>query len=116
MAEFKEILQIRQRMCDSTDRFCTGCPLQKFRDCKRPDLNEIDEYEKIIIQWAKEHPEQPYPSWAEWQRETFPDAPMVINLCNFAKCTSPCFESHCREWPIPADIAKRLGIKPKGEK
>lgn len=116
MAEFKEVLKIRKRMCDSMDQYCTNCPLERFDDCETPLIDEWDEYEKEIIQWAYGHHELQYPTWREWQDENFPDASIEANLCNFAKCNAVCPGSNCRDWPIPAEIAEKLHIPQKGAK
>lgn len=71
--------------------------------------------EKNIMQWAAEHPEPVYPTWAEWQAKNFPEGAAYICLLNFTDrkvCDEwgSCVE--CRAEPIPADIAEKLGIKP----
>lgn len=56
--EFKEAIKIRRRMCDYYAE-CDDCPLNKFADgCidAMIELGELDEYEKILEEWAKEHP------------------------------------------------------------
>ena len=56
--EFKEAIKIRERMCCYYQK-CKDCPLEKFADgCidAMRDLGEIDEYEKILEEWSKEHP------------------------------------------------------------
>lgn len=69
------------------------------------------------MQWAAEHPEPVYPTWREWQHSMFPDADVRISPCEFGsmdrfKCDDKtCTE--CMEQKIPADIAEKLGIKPK---
>lgn len=62
-------------------------------------------------------PEPQYPTWREWQRENFPNASETFTPCTFKSvdelgCNGMnC--STCEFEPIPADIAKKLGIKPK---
>lgn len=56
--EFKEAMKIRDRMC-SYHNECEYCPLNKLADgCVDAMINlrELDEYEKILEGWAKEHP------------------------------------------------------------
>ena len=123
MAEFQEVIKNARRLC-RTREFCNGCPLSLadevcyFDSICDPHIDiDFGKMEFIVTEWAKEHPEPQYPTWEEWQKENFPDADMVVNLCNFVECDKPCFESECRKWPIPADIAERLGIAPlKGAK
>ena len=44
------------------------------------------------MEWAEAHPEPEYPTWVEW-----------FNSMGGVDCGEP----------IPADIAEKLGIKPK---
>lgn len=56
--EFKEAMKIRKRICDYY-KHCNGCPLEKFEEGCVTTLvvfKELDEYEKILEEWAKEHP------------------------------------------------------------
>ena len=79
--------------------------------------------EQTVMQWAKEHPEPQYPTWKEWQNENFPDAPVEMSPCSFmsrerqgnimGKGCEFLVCSNCISAPIPADIAKKLGIRPK---
>jgi len=67
--------------------------------------------ERIVAEWAQEHPEPHYPTWAEWQEKEFPDAIHELTLCNFkaVRCPGDC--DACHNQPIPEDIAKKLGIE-----
>jgi hypothetical protein len=62
-------------------------------------------------------PELVYPTWEEWQKEKFPDASSSMHPCCFGPCerfddgSNDC--GNCMERPIPADIAEKLGVKPK---
>lgn len=56
--EFKEAIKIRRRMCNYYVE-CDDCPLYKpSRYCKNFPMSEeeIEEYEKILEEFAKEHP------------------------------------------------------------
>ena len=58
--------------------------------------------------------ENAYPSWNEVWKQVFPKATCVpCPVCNFGagECVTSCAE--CRARPIPAEIAEKLGIKPK---
>ena len=74
-----------------------------------------EEIERRVAQWEAAK----YPSWAEFQIEMFPNhkrgiCPMAfgVNCPNpGAAREKPCAE--CRSNPIPAEIAEKLGIKPK---
>ena len=103
---------------------CDKCPAGKLRSangaCLVRRIAKVDNCEKQIEwlrAWAAEHPVPRYPTWNEWQHSMFPDAGDNMNPCSFlshteCKCKwwSSCDE--CREQPIPADIAAKLGIKP----
>lgn len=56
--EFKEAIKTRKRMCDYYKN-CNCCPIEKFEDGCMITLEgaeELDEYERILEEWAKEHP------------------------------------------------------------
>lgn len=57
MAEFVEVIKQKERMCDSFSE-CIKCPLAKnnIRDCVAFEFHNAEEAEKIIMEWAKEHP------------------------------------------------------------
>ena len=61
-----------------------------------------------------------YPSWIEWWKTTFPDADKD-SICPrqfLSRETSGCWDLRCTECenrPIPAEIAAKLGVKPKSE-
>lgn len=105
---------------------CDKCPAGKLRSangvCLVRRIARVDNCEEQIEglrAWAKEHPAPRYPTWREWQKNVFPDAGDDMYPCNFLSyaecgCKWPsCIE--CRERPIPADIAAKLGIRPINE-
>lgn len=127
MAEFYEVMKQAKRMCRSFGAACDGCKLhwfdgetlcllsgtpQTWHDSKMQDA------ERIVMDWAEKHPEPRYPTWEEWHKTNFPDA--RPNICpNYFMSNKPlgtCAVSckKCANTPIPADIAKKLGIKPIG--
>lgn len=123
MAEFTEVMQQVKRMCDATvSARCHECTLWRpeTESCSLYGDNDGVDYadmERRVMAWAAEHPAQRYPTWREWQERMFPDAGNDMNPCSFLSYTecrckgwSTCYE--CRERPIPADIAEKLGIKP----
>ena len=125
MGEFTEVMRQARRMCESVrDGQCSECPIgnAKVLECGITVTSEMDckEVERRVMQWAAEHPEPVYPTWREWQNSTFPDAHKFIKPCEFGRrdqfnCTGKtCIE--CMEQQIPADIAEKLGIKPKEAK
>ena len=102
MAEFVEVTKQFNRLCGSTS--CPECPLEGHcwwdRACSAPD-----EFEKLVMDWAKEHPEPEYPTWYEWLKEQG-----ILYTEDLAPISDKGFE------PIPADIVEKLGIKPKEAK
>lgn len=125
MAEFVEVMRQAQKICDTYK--CDDCPMADHVDMcglihsKYRKAGFLLEFERIVMQWAKEHPEPQYPTWEEWQRENFPDAPVRLTPCSFMFrerweeiMGKKCFKcADCVNTPIPADIAKKLGIQPK---
>ena len=122
MAQFIEVMRQAKRMCEAfNDSDCRECPIGDADEleCGITVTSEMDceEVEHRVMQWAAEHPEPVYPTWREWQNSTFPDADTRISPCTFGskdrfKCDGKtCYE--CKLEPIPADIAEKLGIKPK---
>lgn len=125
MAKFVEVMRQAKRMCESfSDGHCSECPIgdADALECGITVTSEMDceEVERRVMQWAAEHPELVYPTWDEWQNSTFPDAAIDITPCTFGsydrfKCSeTPC--DKCMKRQIPADIAEKLGIKPKETK
>lgn len=121
MAEFVEVMRQAKRMCAAHGGMCKirNCPMVDGETCRfDADRDDVDynEVERIIMAWAAEHPVLRYPTWSEWQKKVFPGAGDDMYPCSFLSYTecgckrSSCDE--CRERPIPADIAAKLGIKP----
>lgn len=134
MAEFQEVIRQARRMCKESDS-CGFCPvggkeIQCDIACRvaRKDCTDkiMEEFEQTVEEWAADHPEPQYPTWKEWITETFtgvaaPPSPCQFMrtkdwekaanvMCELVRCES------CREKPIPAEIAEKLGIKPKDGK
>ena len=125
MAQFSEVMRQARRMCEAfRDGNCSKCPIGNANvlECGITVTSEMDceEVERRVMQWAVEHPEPVYPTWREWQNSTFPDAGRYIMPCEFeSKNRFKCKEKTCYQCvtePIPADIAEKLGIKPKEAK
>jgi hypothetical protein len=59
MAEFQTVIKERERMCNSF-LGCMRCPLAKWQlgiaGCRDRTFDNPAEAERIIIQWAAEHP------------------------------------------------------------
>lgn len=135
MAEFVEVMKQARRLCKTHGHgvdSCNKCPLSNEGECgyrcdsldPSDELPVVspDEFEKIVMTWASEHPEPRYPTWDEWFKKTFPDSEYTHCPCPnvFYRICNPtayhgeveCYQ--CRNSPIPADIAVKLGIKPIG--
>ena len=128
MAEFFDVMKQVGRMCASVS--CNNCILPRWSDemCIWQDApakladEVIAEIEAKTLQWAAEHPEVRYPTWREWHSMNFPDVEGYITPCGFmprqrveALMGKGCGDLNCHQCvklPIPADIAKKLGVKP----
>ena len=111
MATFTEVMKQWKRMCVGTN--CEECPIC-LAGCSKTlcyegsllGFKDVEEIEKIIILWSAENPEMVYPSWGEWLRTTaFLKTRVAENGMERIR--------FCWDDPIPADIAKKLGIQPK---
>ena len=100
MAEFVQTMKDWHRMCESCDRneeigcVVNGSVCAGFR--KMIDEIDLEVVEAKVTAWAAEHQEPVYPTWGTW--------------------LSIKYDYDLREilyTPIPADIAEKLGIKPK---
>lgn len=123
MAEFKNVHRNMVRMCDAIraeDNGCAPCPLDgicaKFITLSEDAIATI---ERVVTQWAAEHPEPVYPSWEEGWKQLFPEAEISILCpkvfgdkysCDWCHDVNDC--DVCLKRPIPAEVAEKLGIKP----
>jgi hypothetical protein len=110
-------------MCDSLGS-CDECPVRESFtaiDCpivyRGVDMTDI---EQPVMDWAEKHPEPRYPSWHDAWKQLFPDGQGSPCPTSYGMKYEPewcgrdeCYK--CRNRPIPADIAEKLGIKPIGE-
>lgn len=126
MAEFVEVIGRARRICDTYED-CRKCPLYDDGCLANftVESEAAETVEKIVMDWAKEHPEPMYPSWREGWRQLFPEATKTICplMCATGsvmdeyqlKCYgSNCYE--CKRTQMNAEVAKKLGIKPIGGK
>lgn len=126
MAEFTEVMRQAERLCAAYGGKCSmrNCPLDDENACcilPDQDCKDYNELERIIMDWAAEHPEPVYPSWEAAWRQLFPDADIKRTFCpeifgDRYKCDW-CYDDNdscdeCLERPMPAEIAEKLGIKP----
>lgn len=123
MAEFVEVMKMARRMCKNVDA-CDDCPiydsLSGYCKLSRPLFSSDSDFAKCeaaIMEWGAENPELRYPTWREWQRDHFPDAAIMMRPCVYisytdARCRDYKDCGDCQSQPIPADVAKKLGIQP----
>ena len=129
MAEFTEVMRQARRLCkahgngvDHCDRcpmadtfgYSYGCSIiHMSNECSDA---EYIEFEDIVMKWAADHPEPKYPTWNEAWKQLFPNGqgapcPATYDMKYASEqCGETCYG--CKNRPIPADIAEKLGIKP----
>lgn len=122
MAEFQEVIRQKNRMCQSV--LCCKCDIylmcgQELSECPQFISNNPKKAEEVIMAWAKENPEPVYPLWGEWLVSigAAHNAPTGIPFQTAdGRIIDPPWEICVDLYePIPADIAQKLGIRPKGE-
>lgn len=118
MAEFLEVIKQANRLCKAYVD-CSDCTLGSSSIGCAPICDEcytdaaLKEFEQTVMQWAKEHPEPRYPTWEEWYKESFPNSISGVHPCDFIRCDEFLGCDACKDQPIPAGIAKKLGVSPK---
>ena len=117
MAEFQEVMRQWGRLCrqhcaERADD-CDGCILGGMRAdvCSSyPKDNEEDceTIERLVMEWAAEHPVPVYPTWGEWL------STMGLTFCAKYNGVKVYFQRDNKiAEHIPAVIAEKLGIAPK---
>ena len=112
MAEFQEVYKQWRRLCMSFEdkaakdyRPCAElCPVGCNPVCGElceSTQEDAERFEAAVMAWAAEHPVV-YPTWVEWFRQ--------IGVVPFEQ---KCFHTWLLD-QIPADIAEKLGLQPKG--
>lgn len=105
MAEFQKVMREWKRMCKSRgnipDDFVGAESALLFA------FNRPEEIERLVMEWAAEHPEPEYPTWGEWLMQF----DVMGRTCQ--DMPNPYFANDKAASPIPADIAQKLGIEPK---
>lgn len=71
----------------------------------------------FCLMLCKEHPEPVYPSWEEGWKQLFPESSGTPCPANYGKkyrniCCVNVLCVNCKQRPMPAEIAEKLGIKP----
>lgn len=128
MTEFSEVMKQWCRMCNSVPgksesiNLCSDnksgyvCPLRDKGLCNKPISSQTGEDriigEKIILSWAAEHPEPVYPTFGEWLEKQG-----IVKLVNSDRYEEDGQKVYLLlqsvKNQIPADIAEKLGLKPK---
>ena len=113
--EFVEVMKQMMRMCAHLSPTCNGCKLclgkgtdEFCGEAPRDILSDPALVEAAVMSWAAENPEPVYPRWIEWLHDNgiILDAGQHDEIEHWV----PGLEAMK---PIPADIAVKLGIKPK---
>ena len=109
MAEFRDVMKEFKRMCQRDTRDTQDCPMFcgpscNIGHCRWIAFERPDEFERVVMDWAKRHPEPVYPTWKEYFAKLYGGGLFGEPLVAIGKL---CEES------IPADIARRLGVEPK---
>lgn len=129
MAEFTVVMRQAKRMCDAHSA-CGMCPLgnstsacdgNKRLGCIASKC-EAPAIERIVMDWAANNPEPVYPSWNKGWRLIFPNgsqqapcpADFDVRYKPDGGCSLCASCDVCKERPIPAEIAEKLGIEPIG--
>lgn len=132
MTHFSQVMHDWKRMCDKMDKThgeeaCSYCPIfhtDTIAGCCDAIYEDLaanidwDKVASIVEAWATEHPEPVYPTWAEWlieqglaehktvfSHEYHADA---LYVTDFDTALNKAVHK-----PIPANIAEKLGLKPK---
>lgn len=131
MAEFTDVVSQIKRMCTKQNH-CYECPMRVITYANGGNKplsciaavcdDEVERLEKIVMDWAANNPEPRYPSWNEAWMQIFPNAsnrtvPCLQYFLSNSRVTKLCAGmecNECRDTPIPADIAEKLGVKPIG--
>ena len=131
MTEFSEVMKQTKRMCESYSD-CTKCPLgdtncacllrkaRVFYDAPMAwNIKELTNIERLVMDWAAANPEPRYPSYHEAWKQLFPHSEHSPCPLTFGGCCKPerCgtyFCEQCKNRPMHADIAEKLGVKPIG--
>ena len=115
MSDFVKTMRDWKRMCYAFSKqygydCCQYCRLhQKGCEAILLQIQEsaYDTIAETVYAWAAENPEPQYPTWLDYLHTLG----LVIKTEN---CTTYGFDFTKARNPTPADIAEKLGLKPKG--
>lgn len=127
MAEYNDVIKHFKRMCRYYNNRATqnDCPLYckghgcNISHCRMLAFDDV-KFQNVVMTWAENHKEPVYPTWREYLQEQgildveyIPAASSTTSTSKSyvqtVKTLAPFYRS------IPADIAKKLGVKPKEE-
>lgn len=115
MAEFQEVIEQFKRLCDSANQDCSICGLRNMFCCMKDVVDNSVEFEKRVMAWASEHPVV-YPTWEEWLIKIGGAVKKLYAQQYHYEAAQPTQLIEVVEVldePIPADMAEKLGVKPK---
>lgn len=115
MAEFQEVCKQWRRLCRSQEKEyqkCVDCPAGDYQMCEL-EISNIDDLdfqrtEEAVMAWAAEHPEPVYPTWSEYLHTQVKSHTVLRGFPD-----PDCVLDDLLHTPISADIAEKLGLKPK---
>jgi hypothetical protein len=123
MSDFVQTMKDWRRMCQHMekiggDRSCDICPLGGcnaiYEDDGNTDYANVGEK---VAAWAAENPEPVYPTWLEWLKSKgvvpYIDGLTITEYADGGFSHAHVNIKEIAMQPIPADIAEKLGIKPK---
>lgn len=128
MAEFQEVMRQWGRLCtqhcaENTDD-CDGCLLGGTRadvcsSYAKDNAEDVEELERLVMEWAAEYPEPVYPTWGDYLlsigvvKIIHSDIPVELPNGDTIE-PSKSFDINLNI-NIRADIAQKLGLEPKEE-
>lgn len=118
MAEYTEVIKQFKRMCRYYNGHKFDCPLYcKGHGCNISHCRMLafddKKFANVVMAWAAEHKEQVYPTWLHWLKQQGVIGEKVTQeRIGGIAATIMVFNQMAYE-PIPADIARKLGIEPK---
>ena len=111
MAEFSEVMRQYYRMCDGHS--CTSsCPMKDDTTQFCETMGQIvtdkgaEKVERIILDWAEEHPEPVYPTWKNYFASLYGQNYGLYGDKQLS------ISRLCDE-QVPPEIAQKLGLEPK---
>lgn len=113
MSDFVKTMRDWRRMCDTfIDQYGADCgkhcPLYYLETCgaiREVENGTYDNIAETVEAWAAENPEPVYPTFMEW----LIDIGVLCSRPMYSIIADKIATTH-----IPADIAEKLGLRPKG--